>query len=182
MRLVALTVILVATPAGAEIFGNTFRSDAWGVELTVPRGWELTEQRSYPGIIVRGFEHRTGARIVLAVEKVAATETVKSYAEKNQKSLIKGGYRISGVATRDIGAIVLDAGTPDRKRLLRQAYFVMGGNAYVLTVGVKAEAAKNSRPFEAFDEAMRTINITPPEPQSRPAEAPASQPVEIPNP
>jgi hypothetical protein len=181
---------LAASAAHADIFGNTFRSDPWGVELTVPRGWELSEQRSYPGIIARGFEHRTGARLLLAAEKVPLSETLKSYAERNQKALQKLGYRVTGVSTRDIGAIVLDAATPDKRRIIRQAYFVSigvtGGTAFVLTVGVKADAAKSGRPFEAFDEAMRTINIAPPDtpiaPAASPPEepAPASQPVEKP--
>jgi hypothetical protein len=163
LALGCLGVLLVAVaPARADIFGNTFHSAEWGVELTAPRGWELTEQRSYPGIIARGFEHKSGARMLLAVARVGASETARSYAERNQKSLIKVGYHVTAVTAREGGAIVLDATTGDKKHIIRQACFVVGGVAYVLTVGVQATTAKGARPFEAFDEAMRTINITPP--------------------
>lgn len=168
----ALAIALLASAARAEIFGNTFRSAEWGVDLTVPRGWELSEQRSYPGIVVRGFEHKSGARLLLSAEHLTAEETVRSYAERNQKGLIKIGYRVTGATAREGGAIVVDAQTPDGKKLIRQAYFVILGGAtatgYVLSVSIQATAARQSRPFEAFDEAMRTINIAPP--ASQPAE------------
>jgi len=170
----ALVVALLAPAAHAEIFGNTFRSSEWGVDLTVPRTWELSEQRSYPGIIVRGFEHKTGARLLLSAEHLAPDETVRSYAERNQKGLIKIGYRVTGATAREGGAIVVDSQSPDGKKLIRQAYFVIlsgqTATGYVLSVSIQAAAARQSRPFEAFDEAMRTINIAPP--ASQPAEAP----------
>lgn len=174
----ALTFALLAPAAHADIFGNTYRSAEWGVDLTVPRGWELSEQRSYPGILVRGFDHKSGARLLLSAERLTAEETVRSYAERNQKGLLKIGYRVTGATAREGGAIVVDGQTPDGKKLIRQAYFVvpaviLGGptaTGYVLSVSIQASAAKQSRPFEAFDEAMRTINIAPP--ASQPAEAP----------
>ncbi len=184
VALLALAAVGVVGPerAGAEIFGNTFRSGEWGVELTVPRGWELSEQRSYPGIIARAFEHKSGAHLLLAAERAAAGESARSYAERAQKDLVRVGYRVTGLATREGGAIVMDSTTPDKKRLLRQAYLVEGRVAYVLTVAVKAEAVRGSRPFEAFDEAMRTLTVSPPaEPDAGPA-APASQPAEPPRP
>jgi len=174
--------VLLALPsvARADIFGNTYSHE--NIELTVPRGWELTEQRSYPGILVRGYEHRTGARLLLAVGNIEAGDTAQSYAERNQKALVKIGYRVTAVAAREGGAIVVDLATKNGKRLVRQAYFVVGASAYILTVGVKADAAKTGRPFEAFDEAMRTLKLPEPEKPAQPAEpppaAPASQPAE----
>src|SRR5262249_5337576 len=47
---VSLTVTVAAPSARAEIFGNTYRSADFGVEITVPRGFELSEQRAYPGL------------------------------------------------------------------------------------------------------------------------------------
>lgn len=183
---VGLVTLALVGPARADIFGNTFHSAEWGVELTAPRGWELTEQRSYPGIIARGFEHKSGARMLLAVARVGPTETARGYAERNQKSLQKVGYRVTAVTAREGGAIVVDASTGDKKHLCRQAYFVVGGVAYILTVGVLADASRGARPFEAFDEAMRTINITPPpapaEKSTPPAETPAPSPAPAPAP
>jgi len=174
IRLAVVIALLAPAAARAEIFGNTFRSAEWGVDLTVPRGWELSEQRSYPGIVVRGFEHKSGARLLLSAERLTTDETVRSYAERNQKGLIKIGYRVTGAAAREGGAIVVDSQSADGKRLIRQAYFVVLGGptatGYVLTVSIQATAARQSRPFEAFDEAMRTINIAPS----------ASQPAEVP--
>jgi hypothetical protein len=176
MLLAAATVLALARPAAAETFKSTYRSVEWGVELTVPRGWELSDQRSYPGVIARAFDHKGGGRLLLTAERASPGETARSYVERSQKSLIKLGYRIAAVAQREGGAIIVDSTAPDRKRVLRQAYVVKERVAYVLTVSAKADAAKGGRPFEAFDETMRSLVINPPpEPETGAAPAPESQ-------
>jgi hypothetical protein len=143
------------------------------VELSVPRGWELSEQRSYPGIIARGFEHQTGARLSLAAEHVAADETLAHYVERSQASLLKLGYRVSQVARREEQVVVMDTLTPDRRRQIRQAYLLEAGVGYVLTEAVRADAARVSRPFDAFEETLKSLTIHPAPPPSPAAPEPA---------
>jgi hypothetical protein len=45
----------------------------------------------------------------------------------------------------------------------------------VLTVSVKADATKGIRPFEAFDEAMRSLTLEPPPEPEAPQAQPASE-------
>jgi hypothetical protein len=128
-----------ATPARAEVYGNNFRSAAWGVEMTVPRDWELSEQMSYPGILAFATHHKYGGRILLAVQKLAPGETAKTYAERNEKSLKQIGYRVAGVTRCRSATAMLDATVPDRQHRVLQAYLVKNDIGYVLTLAAPAK-------------------------------------------
>ena len=67
----AIPVARGPSVARAEVFGASFRSTTWGVEMTVPRGWELSDQSAYPGIVARAYEHKGKARMTLAAQKLA---------------------------------------------------------------------------------------------------------------
>jgi hypothetical protein len=154
-----VAVLAVAPAASAEIFGSSFRSAAWGVELTVPRGWELSEQRSYPGILVRGLERRGGGRLTLAAERLAPGDDLGKLVERNQRILRKLRYRYAS-STHSGGAVLLDATTPDRKRTVRQAYLAQNGVAYVLSMASSTEAA--SRYLHPFDDVLRSLSFSAP--------------------
>src|SRR5262249_6850913 len=127
---VSLTVTVAAPSARAEIFGNTYRSADFGVEITVPRGFELSEQRAYPGLLARAFEHTTSARLSLVAQRVLADETARAYADRNVRSLRKLGYKVNGTTTGASGATIVDAVSPDGKHAIRQAYVVQDPLAY----------------------------------------------------
>src|SRR5262249_26296974 len=121
----ALALLLGSVgPARAEIFGNTHRSADFGVEITVPRGFALSEQRSDPGLLVRAYEHTTGARLSLAAQRLRAGESARDYVERNVGGLRKLNYKIGATTTSGTGAIIVDGTTPDGKRAIRQAYTV----------------------------------------------------------
>jgi hypothetical protein len=170
-------LLLRAHPARAEIFGNTFRSVELGVELTVPRGWELSEQKSYPGIIARAFDHTGGARLSLAVQELRPAETARAYVERNTNSLRRLRYRVAGMTTNSEGATIVDGATADAKRALRQAYVVRDRIAYILTLAAAPDAMRFYG--RAFDDTLRSMTLAAPAP---PASAPASQPAETPTP
>ena len=152
--------MLLAIPSTgrSEIFGSSFRSAAWGVELTVPRGWELSEQQSYPGILVRGLE-RSGGRLTLAVERLAPGDNLGKLVERSEKALRKLRYRYA-TSTHSGGAVLLDATTPDRKRTVRQAYLAHNGIAYVLSMASTTDAA--SRYLHPFDDVLRSMSFSAP--------------------
>jgi hypothetical protein len=172
--LLAAAALAAGQPARGEIFGNTFRSVELGVELTVPRGWELSDQRSYPGIIARAFEHTGGARLSLAVQELRPGETARAYVERNATSLRRLHYRVAGMSTNAEGAILLDGATADTKRALRQAYVVRNGFAYILTLASAPDAMRFYG--RAFDDTLRSMTLAPEAPAPAPASAPASQP------
>jgi hypothetical protein len=167
----ALILVLVGatSTARAEVFGKTYRSAEFGVEITVPRGFELSEQRSYPGILARAYEHTTGARLSLAAQRLGPGETARAYVERNQQSLRKLNYKLAPAATNSAGAVILDGTTPDGKRAIRQAYVVRDDVAFVLTLAVAPDTMRYYG--RAFDETLRSMSIP-----RAPASAPASQP------
>jgi hypothetical protein len=113
-----LAALLHVSAVGADVVNSTLRSTEWGVELTVPRGWELSDQRSYPGVIGRAFEHKGSGHLLIAAERLVAGMNTRGYVERSQKKLMKVGYTITAVAQRDGGAIVVDSMAPDKKRVL----------------------------------------------------------------
>jgi hypothetical protein len=166
---VAAVVALSAAAARAEVFGKTYRSADFGVEITVPRGFEISEQRSYPGILARAFEHTTGARLSLAAQRLHPGETARAYVERNQQTLRKLNYKLGVATTNSLGAVILDGTTPDGAVAIRQAYVIRDDVAFILTLAV---APATMRYYgRAFDETLRSMSIA-----RAPASAPASQP------
>src|SRR4029079_16577351 len=107
---------LLVAPAlvDAEVVGARFRSSTWGVELLVPRDWELSEQPSYPRILVRGIEHKGSGRVTLAAQPLAAGDTVRAVAERSAAGLKKSRYAVGAITTHASGAVLLEAQTPDK--------------------------------------------------------------------
>jgi hypothetical protein len=159
--------------ARAEIFANTYRSADYGVEITVPRGFELSEQRGYPGLLARAIEHTSGARLSLAAQRLAPGESARATVERNVGSLKKLGYRINGTTTGALGAAIVDAVSPDGKRALRQAYVAQDGFVYILTLAVAPESMRYYG--RAFDETLHSMTVAAPV-EPAPPLAPASAP------
>jgi hypothetical protein len=174
---VGAALLLLATAARAEIFGTTYRSTVWGVEMTLPRGWELSEQSSFPGMLARAVEHKNGARVTLAVQRLRPGENARAFVERNELALSKLGYHLGSAGTHPTGAFLLESMTPDKKKTIRQAYIPRGETVYVLSLAVVANLANvYVRPF---DETLRgltfTIPIPPPPTPAEQIEAPAPE-------
>jgi hypothetical protein len=129
----AVAVVGVAV-VHAEVYQSTFRSPAWGVELTVPHDWELSEQVSYPGILAYATHHKLGGRMTLSAQLMEIDQSIKAYLERNEKALRQIGYRVSGVTRCRSSVPMLEAFTADRKKRIVQAYQSRGRVAYVLTL------------------------------------------------
>jgi hypothetical protein len=161
--LAAIAALLALSPtARGEIFGSSFRSAAWGVELSVPRGWELSEQASYPGILVRAVERRGGGRLTLAAERLRAGERLPAFVDRAEKSLRKLRWRFT-TSAHSGGATIVDAVTVDGKVTVRQAYLEREGVAYVLTMAAPADAAQ--RYLHPFDDVLRNLSFSAAEPE-----------------
>jgi len=148
----------------AEIYGSLYRSDRYRVEMLVPKEWTLSEDVSYPGMLVIAA-HKTGARLTLSVQPLPPDVGLKDYVERNEKALRKLGYRIVGVAARPGGSLVLDAVAPGGKKRVRQAYLLHDQTAYILTVAATTQAMPGF--LSAFDYVLSSLVFEP----ARPADA-----------
>jgi hypothetical protein len=142
-RISALIFLLCAT-VRAEVYNGNFHSAAYPVELTVPRDWELSEQKSYPGILVYATHHKYGGRMTLAAQKLGNGETIKAYVEKNERALKKIGYQVAAMsACRANSAGMLGGTTEDKSRKIVQAYLEHENVAYVLTIASGPDAMRS---------------------------------------
>jgi hypothetical protein len=158
----ALLVVAIgwAPAARAEITGTEFRSSTWGVDLVAPRGWELSEQSSYPGIIVRGIEHKGSGRLSLAAQRLAPGDSAKALAARSEAGLKKVGYKVAAATTHPSGAVLLEGTTRDGQRTVRQAYLDRNGVTYVLSVA--CAAADSARYLHPFDDILRNLSFSEP--------------------
>jgi hypothetical protein len=164
LALVALLLLGSAALARADVDGDTFRSPEWHVELVVPREWELSAQTSYPGIIVSAL-HQEGGRMTLGVQTVSATETRETYTARNLATLKKIGYAPGTPAPHLTGALEVDTTSADLRKKIRQAYFVRGKTAYILTLSTPA--ARFQSDSRAFEDTLHSIVFSQPEPISK---------------
>jgi hypothetical protein len=126
---------VVAIRVSAEVYNGNFHSATYPVELTVPRDWELSEQKSYPGILVYATHHKYGGRMTLAAQKLGAGETIKAYVDKNERALKKVGYVVAPMsACRAASGAMLGATTGDKTHKIVQAYLEHENIAYTLTI------------------------------------------------
>lgn len=140
---VATLVVLLAvtSTASGEIDRNQFVDREWKVEqLVVPRDWQLSEQRAYPGLLVWAI-HRDGpGRITLVAERVTNGVGAREVAEHTRETLSTVGFQVGRVTPHPSGAFLLEVTTPDKKTRLRQGTTVVGDIAYVLTIAAPPNA------------------------------------------
>jgi hypothetical protein len=155
--------------AQAEIVGDRFRSTEWRVTMVAPRNWQITDQTSYPNILLWMVRHNPPGKMLLAAERVAAETDVLTYAATTTKVLQAMGFVVRTPQLHGAtGAywIDFDNGTV----FLRQAFLVTGGFGYALTLSAP-DARLRTQHLRAFDQALRSIS--PHRGRNEPAAAPA---------
>lgn len=158
--------------ADCVIDRDIVRCAAWQVEWIRPEGWELSEQTSYPGILVAAVHRKGGGRMTLAAEKLAdASETVQTYAARNRAAMKAAGFKLGTLTRHATGSLVQEVVAADGVTRVRQGYFVHDGYAYVITLA--AQSDKMHSYVRAFDDALRNLSFH----AAKPSEtAPASNP------
>jgi len=141
----------------ADVDRNVFSNRAWSIEqLVVPREWQLSEQQSYPGILVSAV-HRAGeGKITLGAECVEPRVTTENYGEKTRLALAGIHFTVSRLPAQG-EAYVLDAVTHDKQTRLRQAVLVNDGIAYVLTI--KAPSKVMPAFARVFEDVLRQMKL-----------------------
>lgn len=160
-KLIAVVAIagacITAGAAVADIEGDRFTSDEWRVSLTAPRGWLLTEQTSYPNILLWMVKHDPEGKMILSAETVEDGVDAQAYAQETLALLETFGFQGRAPTVHSsTGAFYYDI--DDGLTYLRQAFLVSDGIGYALTLtaGDSSVRAQHSR---AFDYALRAIRI-----------------------
>jgi len=175
-----LAVIVVggaALIADADIEGGTFSSETHNVRMTLPRGWRISDQATYPGIIVRMFRTRPRGTILLAVDPLADTTAGIEEACRTRPGAVDGaapvalalevqiacqqGRRLTTLGFT-VGAIK-EAARPwfdysTSRRELRQGVVVIGESVFTLVLASET-AAGRAQYARTFDKALRSLRI-----------------------
>jgi hypothetical protein len=150
-------VCITAGVAVADIEGDRFTSDEWRVSLTAPRGWLLTEQTSYPNILLWMIRHDPEGKMILSAEPVDPGVDAQAYAQKTLALLETFGFEGRAPTVHSsTGAFYYDI--DNGLTYLRQAFLVSDGTGYVLTLAA-GDASVRSQHSRSFDYALRAIRI-----------------------
>jgi hypothetical protein len=176
-------VASVAATARADIDGDRYTSSEWRVRMTAPKNWQVTEQTSYPNVLLWMVRHAPDGKMLLSAERVKEGEDANDYATRTSSLLAKLGFTLRAPQLHaGTGAywIDFDNGTVS----LRQAFLVVDGIGYTLTLAA-GDGRTRSAHLRAFDTALRSIRpIRASDPASEPDDggdseappAPAAEP------
>lgn len=174
--------------AAAEIEGGTFTSNADNVRATVPRGWRVSEQASYPGVVLRMYRTRPRGTLLLAVDALPTIEVAcqaRPMSEGGTPIDLPLAVQVACHQVKDLEARgftvgpIKEAARPwfdyeDKTRMLRQGVVVLGDQVatLVLASDTTAGRAQYNRTFDKVlrsiraleaDEAAATVDAAPPD-------------------
>jgi hypothetical protein len=143
--------------ARADLAGSTFESEEWRVSLTGPKGWKLSDDTSYPSILLWMVHRRPDARMLFSAELLVDVKDAQAYANRTAERLKKLGFNVRAPQLHSAtGAYWMDF--DDGKHFLRQALLVPGqlGIGYSLTLSAPEMRARGQL-LRAFDDTLRSI-------------------------
>jgi hypothetical protein len=152
---VAISSALAGGTARADIDGDRFESADWRVRMTAPKNWQLTEHTSYPTILLWMVRHAPDGKMLLSAERVKKGEDALAYANRTSQLLGKVGFTLRAPQLHAAtGAYWIDF--DNGKRFLREAFLVVDGIGYALTLSAKDTRTRSAH-LRAFDYALRSI-------------------------
>jgi hypothetical protein len=158
LLLAAALVAMTSPQAGADVDRNYWRSSSLGVEVSFPSDWAVSEQGSYPFLLASAVDYALGGRMTLTVELLGVGERLRDVAERNRAVLIKLGYKAKDSTLHATGAVIFEAETPDRRRVVRQAYRLLEDDEQVFVITLVAPREAMQRYRRAFDDTLRGLN------------------------
>ena len=186
VRSIAALLLAVATLlawsgfAAAEIDGDRYRSKPWKVRMSAPKDWQISEQTSYPNVLLWMVRRNPAGRMLLTAEKHTAKIDALAYATRTIEVLENMGFTVRKPQLHSAtGAYWIDFDNcrePSKgcegKMFLRQAFLVVDDIGYALTLAAD-DSRTRGRHLHAFDYALRSIRIdrdksanpTPPPPE-----------------
>jgi hypothetical protein len=171
-------------PVAADIDGSRYTSSKkWGISIEAPKNWKLSEEHSYPSILLWMVRRDPQAKLLLSAEPVTDPDA-RSYASRTALVLTSLGFAVHEPQLHSAtGAWRLDF--DDGKVFLNQAFLVSGGIGYSLTLAAPDRMTRNQQ-SRAFDFVLRSIRIRrelrPAEPGPAQAPAPPPAPAQAPAP
>ncbi len=155
-----IAIIFFASFSGlahADLDGEIYKSDEWRVSLESPKGWQLSEDSSYPSILLWMTHRRPDARMLFAAETLETHLDSQSYATVTAKKLEKLGFRVRAPQLHSAtGAYWMDF--DNGKSFLRQAVLVPAdtNTGYSLTLSTNDNRTRGQL-LRAFDLSLRSI-------------------------
>lgn len=143
--------------AAAQVDGDRFESQEWGVRIAAPAQWRMSEQTSYPNILLWMHRHSPPGRMLLSAERLGRKLTALEYAEQTRKTLVELRFTVREPQVHAAtGAYWIEF--DDGKTFLRQALLVAGDIGYSLTLSAPDSGSRNQH-LRAFDYALRSIEL-----------------------
>lgn len=147
-------------PVGAQVVGNRYQSKQWGLRITAPANWYLSQQTSYPDILLWMYRPNPPGKMLLSAEELDDRLTSLQYAERTASTLAKLKRPKFKVGSPQLhaatGAYWIDF--DDGETYLRQALLVSGNVGYSLTLSAAGEKLRQQH-VRAFDYALRRIRL-----------------------
>ena len=143
--------------AHADLDGEIYKSDEWRVSLESPKGWQLSEDSSYPSILLWMTHRMPDARMLFAAEILDAKMDSQSYAAATAKKLEKLGFRVRAPQLHSAtGGYWMDF--DNGQSFLRQAVLVPADSdtGYSLTLSASDNRTRGQL-LRAFDLSLRSI-------------------------
>lgn len=163
--------------ATAEIEGGTFSSETHNVRVTLPRGWRISDQPTYPGVILRMFKTRPRLSMLLAVDRLddlragidADCRTRGSSVDRAVQTPATLPMQLACAQSRRLAELGFEVGPikeaarpwfdyAGKTRQLRQGVVVLGDNVFTLVLAADT-AAGRAQYARTFDKALRSIRV-----------------------
>ena len=162
-RWIAAGLLAVATmlstsvkPAEAQFAGERFSSSKWRVKLVAPRRWKVSQQVSYPNILVWMTRQKAPyGKMLFAAEKIKWGTTALQYAKATEKLLARLNFQVRPAQEHSSGAFWIEFN--NGRVYLQQAFLVNGNIGYTLTLATKSERQLR-QPGRAYDATLRSIS------------------------
>lgn len=152
---IAALVLALTAPAHADVDGDRYRSEQWRVSIALPTKWQITEQTSYPNIILWMVRPSPRAEMLLSAEHLDEPLDAQEYALATLELLEKLGFRARAPQLHGAtGAYWIDF--DNGEVFLRQALLVSGGIGYSLTLATD-DSGTRGQLLRVFDYVLRSI-------------------------
>lgn len=154
----AVVFALVATAARAEVRrSGEFSSERWNISFATPRDWQVTDETTYPSILLIMVTRSPRGRMMVSAQKIDDGMDSAAFAQSTVELLQELGFETSAPQLHPTtGAYWIDVTTPEA--VLRQAFVTAGDTGYALTLSADSAEARADH-VRAFDSVLRSINL-----------------------
>lgn len=150
-----LTALLLIRSTDAQVTGDRFESQEWGIRISAPIHWRMSAQTSYPSVLLWMHRSNPAGKMLLGVERLTGQTTSVQYAERIKEQLADRGFQVQKPQLHAAtGAFWIEF--DDGELFFRQALLVSGDIGYSLTLAASG-ARTRSQHLRAFDYALRSI-------------------------